>query len=87
MWIVAEIAAASGRHLGYEQISMAEFREGLAVAGLPNDMIGLLEELFTQVLDGRNSQISNGVADILGRPARDFADFARDAAAGGMWRA
>ncbi|MBB3540423.1 NmrA family NAD(P)-binding protein [Rhizobium sp. BK399] len=83
---VAEIAAASGRDLSYEQISMGEFREGLAAAGLPKDIIDLLEELFTQVLDGRNSQVASGVADILGRPARDFGVYARDAAACRTWR-
>ncbi|EPF00110.1 hypothetical protein [Rhizobium grahamii] len=55
-------------------------------AGLPKDIIDLLEELFTQVLDGRNSQVASGVADILGRPARDFGVYARDAAACGTWR-
>jgi uncharacterized protein YbjT (DUF2867 family) len=83
---VAEIAAACGRDIAYQQISMAEFKQGLAAAGLSKDMIDLLEELFTQVLDGRNSQVVNGVAEILGRPARDFGDFARDAAANGTWR-
>ncbi|EJL49145.1 putative nucleoside-diphosphate sugar epimerase [Rhizobium sp. CF122] len=83
---VAEIAEACGRDIAYQQISMAEFKEGLAAAGLPKDMIDLLEELFTQVLDGRNSRVANGVAEILGRPAKDFGDYARDAAANGTWR-
>ncbi|MBZ9789954.1 NmrA family transcriptional regulator, partial [Rhizobium sp. 3T7] len=82
----AEIAEACGRDIAYQQVSMAEFKVGLAAAGLPKDMIDLLEELFTQVLDGRNSQVANGVAEILGRPAKDFGDYARDAAANGTWR-
>ena len=36
----------------------------------------------TIMLDGRKS----GVTDALGRPARDFADFAHDAAASNAWR-
>lgn len=83
---VAEIAAACGRDIAYQRISMAEFKEGLAAAGLPKDMIDLLEELFTQVLDGRNSQVGSGVEEILARPARDFGVYARDAAAEGTWR-
>ncbi|CAN7146787.1 NmrA family NAD(P)-binding protein [Rhizobium sp. LjRoot258] len=83
---VAEIADACGRDIAYQQISMPEFKEGLAAAGLPKGMIDLLEELFTQVLDGRNSQVANGVAEILRRPAKDFGDYARDAAANGTWR-
>jgi hypothetical protein len=59
----------------------------LKSAGLPDDLVGLLEELFGQVLDGRNSQIMGGVAEILGRPATDFSRYARDAAASGTWSA
>jgi hypothetical protein len=44
-------------------------------------------ELFTVVLDGRNSDIAHGVEQALGRPARDFADYARRTAASGVWRA
>ncbi len=82
---VAEIAAAAGRPITYEQVSMADFIGGLAAAGLPQDLIDLLEELFGQVLDGRNSSSMSGVPDILGRPATDFSHFARRTAASGIW--
>lgn len=84
---VAEIAAAAGQPIEYQQVSMAEFVGGLKAAGLPEELVGLLEELFDQVLDGRNSQIIDGVAEILGRPATDFSRYARDAAASGIWSA
>ena len=84
---VAEIAAASGRPIEYEQVSMAEFTAGLAAAGLPRGLIDLLEELFGQVLDGRNSGTMGGVTDILGRPATDFSHYARRTAATGIWSA
>ena len=50
-------------------------------------VVALLDELFTVVLDGRNSQVMHGVEDALGRPARDFSDYARNSAATGIWRA
>lgn len=84
---VAEIAAASGRPMDYEQITMADFKDGLAAAGMPDPVIALLEELFDQVLDGRNSQVTGGVTEILGRPARDFSHYARETAATGLWSA
>jgi hypothetical protein len=37
------------------------------------------------VLDGRNEQVTDGVQQALGRSARDFRDYARDAAAAGAW--
>ncbi len=36
-------------------------------------------------LDGRNACVTHDVDDVLGRPARDFADDARTTAARGMW--
>jgi hypothetical protein len=39
--------------------------------------------LFVTVLDGRNA--SDGVERLLGRPPRDFADYARNTADTGAW--
>jgi uncharacterized protein YbjT (DUF2867 family) len=84
---VAEIAKASGRTVAYRQVSIVDFKAGLAAAGLPQGTIDLLEELFSQVLEGRNSQVMSGTTDILGRPARDFGEYAEEAAAAGAWGA
>ena len=42
-------------------------------------------DVITEALDGRNARVTNGVEQVLGRPARDFADLARHAAAAGAW--
>ena len=52
---------------------------------VPKDIIDLLLELFTVVLDGRNVNVMNGVQEALGRPARDFSDYVRATAATGVW--
>jgi uncharacterized protein YbjT (DUF2867 family) len=84
---VAEIGAAIGRPIRYKQISSQQFAAGMQQASVPDDVVALLDELFTVVLDGRNSQVMHGVEDALGRPARDFSDYARNTAATGVWRA
>lgn len=84
---VAEISSAVGRPIRYTQISPEDFAAGMRQAGVPADVLALLNELFTAVLDGRNSQAMNGVEEALGRPARDFSDYARATAASGAWRA
>ena len=43
------------------------------------------EATWPAALDGHNAYLSDGVQRALGRPARDFTDFARDAAATGIW--
>ena len=82
---VAEIASATGRDVTYVTIPTEAFRAGLADAGMPREQVELLDYLFTTVLDGRNAQVTDGVQRALGRPARDFRDYARAAAASGAW--
>ena len=84
---VGEIGAASGRDVRLARVSGEEFAAGLAGHGVPADVISLLRYLFTEVLDGRNANLADGVQRALGRPARDFRGFARRAAAGGAWSA
>lgn len=57
----------------------------LAELQVPADFAKLLTYLFTEVLDGRNAYLTVGVQLALGREPRDFADYARDAAATGVW--
>jgi uncharacterized protein YbjT (DUF2867 family) len=82
---VAEIAEATGRPVRYVPISNDEFMGGLARVGVPDDVRSLLAFLFTEVLDGRNAYLTDGVQRALGRDPRDFADYARRTAAAGVW--
>ena len=82
---VDEIAEAAGRKVRFVQISREEYAAALAAEGLPPEVIELVSYLFTTVLDGRNAHLADGVQRALGRPPRDFADFARDAATAGVW--
>jgi uncharacterized protein YbjT (DUF2867 family) len=84
---VAEIAAATGRDVRFETISMDELEGGLAQAGLSDDEAWLVKYLFSEVMDGRNESLTDGVQRALGREPRDFADYARAAAASGVWDA
>jgi uncharacterized protein YbjT (DUF2867 family) len=83
---VSEIGRATGRPLRYVQIEMDAFEAGLAGKDVPADIVALLRYLFTEVLDGRNQQVTDGVERALGREPRDFSDYARRAAAG-AWTA
>lgn len=82
---VEEIAQASGRPIRYQQISNQAFQDMLAAAQVPADFIWLLNSLFTEVLDGRNAKLTDGVQQALGRAPRDFSDYARNTAATDIW--
>jgi uncharacterized protein YbjT (DUF2867 family) len=82
---VGAIAAASGRSLRFTTVPIDVYAAALQQEGLPADVVGLIRYLFTEVLDGRNAHLSDGVAQALGREPRDFRDYAQNAAATGVW--
>lgn len=82
---VAEIARAAGRPVRCTPIPMDAFTGAMVEQGEPPEVVDLLRYLFSEVLDGRNAHLADGVQRALGREPRDFADFAREAAASGVW--
>jgi uncharacterized protein YbjT (DUF2867 family) len=83
---IAEIAGVSGREIAFVPIPLETFAGYLAEAGEPQEVIDILAYLFTEVLDGRNAHVADGVVRALGRAPRDFADYARTAAENGAWQ-
>jgi uncharacterized protein YbjT (DUF2867 family) len=81
----ATIAEATGRDIAYTRIPPEAFAAGLAAGGVPPNISDFLVHLFGTVLDGRNAAVGHGIERVLGRPARDFADYARVTAATGVW--
>ncbi len=79
-----ELSMATGRQIQHVPITFEDFHAGLVEIG--GDFIA---DVFTgiarETLDGRNAYLSDGVDRALGRPPRDFSDFARTAAAAGTW--
>ena len=82
---VDEIAKATGRVITYAPVSVEEFAGAMAAQGVPGEAIEIFSFLFTEVLDGRNAHLTDGVQRALGREPRDFTSYARDAAATGVW--
>ena len=82
---VDEIARAASREIRYVPVAIAEFESLLTDQEVPADVVWLLRYLFSEVLDGRNAHVADGVQRALGREPRDFSEFARDAAATGAW--
>jgi uncharacterized protein YbjT (DUF2867 family) len=82
---VAEIATAVGHPIRYLPVSLEDYAALLIENQVPADYVKMLTDVFTEVLDGRNAHLADGVQRALGRPPRDFADYARAAAATGVW--
>ena len=80
-----ELSTAMGREVRYLPVTPREYASELITHGLPEEEAAPLAELIADVLDGRNTYLADGVQRALGRPPRDFADYARDTAATGVW--
>jgi uncharacterized protein YbjT (DUF2867 family) len=80
-----EVARASGHPIRYLPVSLEDYAALLLDNQVPADYVKMLTDVFAEVLDGHNAWLGDGVQRALGRPPRDFADFAHDAAATGVW--
>jgi uncharacterized protein YbjT (DUF2867 family) len=82
---VRAISQAAGREVQYLPVSARDHASTAARYGVPGEVIALLTRLFSEVLDGRNAHVADGVQRALGREPRDFAEYARRTAATGVW--
>jgi uncharacterized protein YbjT (DUF2867 family) len=82
---IAEIADATGRPIAFVPVTIDEYVSALGEHGVPDEVTSLIAYLFTEVLDGRNAQVTDGVQRALGREPGSFRDYARRAAAAGAW--
>jgi uncharacterized protein YbjT (DUF2867 family) len=83
----AEIGGAAGREIRYTPVSLEQHAAELADHGVPPEFVDFLTYLFEEVVDARNSDTTDGVRRAVGREPRDFADYARQTAASGVWNA
>ncbi len=79
--VAAEISTATGREVAYVPVTKDAYVAELRAQGVPEEFA----ELFDLVTDGRNAHLGDGVQRALGRPPRDFADYAAATAAAGVW--
>jgi uncharacterized protein YbjT (DUF2867 family) len=79
-----ELSRAIGRPIRHIPISFEDFHANIAQAG-GEFVADVFTAIARETLDGRNAHLSDGVQRALGRPPRDFADFAQSAARSGTW--
>jgi uncharacterized protein YbjT (DUF2867 family) len=82
---VTEISLALNRTITYQEVSMEEYISMLKTYEVPDDFIWLIQYLFTEVLDGRNESLTNGVEDALGRRPGDFSEYTKAVVQSGTW--
>jgi uncharacterized protein YbjT (DUF2867 family) len=82
---VSLMAAAAGREIRYEELSLEAYRDLLLSDGLTAEVADELMTLFEVMRAGAYAEPGRGVQEVLGREPRSFEDFAAKAAAIGAW--
>ena len=83
---VSCIADISQREIGFQTAPVDAYLAAAKEDGLPDDIAWLINELFVNVLDGRNEWTTNTIEEVLGRPARSFKEYVNKTVGTGVWR-
>src|SRR5437868_6001040 len=76
-----KISAAAGRTIVYQDVPEDALRQGLLAMGIPAAIAESFLTFFAGVRHGKVFPPTSAVANLLGRPARSFDEWARDNAA------
>ncbi|NVK74030.1 MAG: NmrA family transcriptional regulator [Oceanospirillaceae bacterium] len=79
------LSQVTGKAINFTSISVDHFLQALRQQNMPQEVLWLMKELFTVVLDGRNSHVTNGVEAVLGRLPTSFQEYAVKAKNTGAW--
>lgn len=79
--VARQISAATGVEIRYVPLGESEARAMLSGAGFSAERIERLTRFYRLVRSGAAAPVTPDVPAVLGRPARSFAEFARDHAA------
>lgn len=82
--VAATLTSVTGRTVRYEQATTAEFAMTLESFGVTGNDADTLAQVLAETFDGRSAPTTNGVPELLGRPARSFKAFAQTAFAAGL---
>ncbi|MBP3127603.1 NAD(P)H-binding protein [Thalassospira sp. ER-Se-21-Dark] len=79
------ISSVTNHPVNFVAITVDELDAELEADGMPDEVRGLIRYLFSEVLDGRNSQPTSYVYEILGRQPNSLRNFVEEAAKTGIW--
>ncbi|KZC99663.1 MULTISPECIES: NAD(P)H-binding protein [unclassified Thalassospira] len=83
---VTEMISSVANHpVNFVAITVDDLDAGLEADGMPDEVRDLIRYLFSEVLDGRNSQPTSDVYEILGRQPNSLRNFVEEAAKTGIW--
>lgn len=79
------LAEACRRPVTFESVDVPAFIEDLAADGVPAQEAEPLAHLFTDILDGRNASLTDGIHTLLDRQPSSLQTYARRTVGSGVW--
>lgn len=84
--IVNTISRTSNRKLNFYDITLEQYIDGMKQMQVPNDVVWLIEYLFSHVLTNpKNQLVVHDIERVLGRKAKTFLEYAQETAETGIW--
>lgn len=84
--IIDIISKTSNRSLNFYDITLEQYIDGMKQMQIPNNVVWLIEYLFSHVLTNqKNQQVVNDIERVLGRKAKAFIEYAKETAKTGVW--
>ncbi len=84
--IVNIISKTSKRNLNFYDITLEQYIDGMKKMQVPNDVVWLIEYLFSHVLTNpKNQLVAHDIERVLGRKAKTFLEYAQETAKTSIW--
>ncbi|WP_298484196.1 NmrA family NAD(P)-binding protein [uncultured Maribacter sp.] len=84
--IVNIISKTSKRKLNFYDITLEQYIDGMRQMQIPDDVVWLIEYLFSHVLTNPNNQlVVHDIERVLGRKAKPFLEYAQETARTDIW--
>lgn len=80
-----KISKSIGRAIAFEEVDIEAYKNMLRGYQIPEDVIGIMEILFTEEMDGRNESLADGIKKALGREPGSFDEYVAKAKMTGVW--
>jgi uncharacterized protein YbjT (DUF2867 family) len=83
---IAIISTATNRPINFSEVTLQEYVQMLKSYDTPEDIVWLIQYLFSEILDGRNESVTHDVEKVLGRKPTTFNNYVSKTIESGIWQ-
>lgn len=83
--LASELTKALGRPIRHLSLSPSDLKAGMLAEGMPEELADRMLDLERYFREDGASRVTDDVRQVIGREAREYADYIRETAATGVW--